>query len=256
MKIIDKVEKVVELIHQSRSIVIFTGAGISTASGIPDFRSNNGLWSNYDPLKISHVKRVYEDPASLFSFYADRYHEFSTHHPNEAHKILAKWQQVSLIHKIVTQNIDNYHQQAGAQDAIELHGNMQVRCQHCNRLLPASRFSKEYGRCEQPSLEIDEICNGILRPNVVLFGEELPEQTFNQALQAHIEADLCIIIGSSCSVYPANSLPKQTVLRNNGKIVIINKGTTDLDYLASVKISEWEAVHTLQEIDQRLKENV
>ncbi|QDH19546.1 SIR2 family NAD-dependent protein deacylase [Saccharibacillus brassicae] len=253
MQTIKKIEKVVELIQHSRSTVIFTGAGVSTASGIPDFRSSDGLWHNHDPLKVSHVKLVYEDPKSLFSFYADRYREFITHEPNGAHRILAKWQQDGLINKVVTQNIDDYHQQAGSKNVIELHGNMEVRCQHCNRLLPASRFLKGYGRCQQPSLEIDEMCNGILRPNVVLFGEELPQKTFKQASKAHMEAELCIIIGSSCSIYPANLLPRQTVSSNNGKIVIINKGETELDHLASVKISEWEALLSLQEIDRSLQ---
>lgn len=244
-----KTARIADLILNSKSTVVFTGAGISTESGIPDFRSKDGLWDGKDPMEISHVKRVYEKPEELFGFYSDRYQEFQAARPNQSHYILASWQEQGLIGKIVTQNIDGYHQRAGSTNVAELHGNMNLKCAHCGGTYDSTRYLEAYGRCIHPDVvEQTEVCDGIIRPNVTLFGEDLPVVPFHQAVQAHANAELCIIIGSSCEVYPANSLPQHTI-SNGGIVVIINKGGTALDRFATYKVDEWGAAVTLKEID-------
>lgn len=254
-----KARHIADLIRESNSTVVFTGAGISTESGIPDFRSKGGLWDGKDPYEVSNVRLVQKDPNFLFGFYAQRYKEFKDAKPNKAHHVLARWEEEGIIDGIVTQNIDGYHRLAGSQNVVELHGDMRVRCDHCGALYDPSiyeQYTEDHIQlCTRKDVYGDEKqCRGCLRPNVVLFEEMLSDTAMNRAYHLHNNADLCIIIGSSCAVHPANILPQNTIYRNAGKIVIINKGETDLDYLASYKINEWGCSLVLETIDKILEE--
>jgi NAD-dependent deacetylase len=244
-----------DLMKKSRSTVVFTGAGMSTESGLPDFRSNGGLWDGKDPMKVSHVDMLTKDFGTIADFYRQRIQDAQDHAPNRGHQILAEWQQQGSIHHIATQNIDQYHTRAGNYNVSELHGNLSTRCSFCN---------KEYGGqfyldnpdnkaliCQE-SMHGD-ICGGSIRPNVVMFGEALPDEPWQKAKRAFKKADLCLILGSSCSVYPANQLPYETIHRG-GEIAIINIGDTELDYQASYKISEWNITRSLEQINKFLRD--
>jgi NAD-dependent deacetylase len=260
-----KAQQIAQLIMDSHKTVVFTGAGVSTESGIPDFRSSGGLWDGKDPSKISHANMIDSAPGQLARFYADRIREFQSHKPNKAHHILEKWEGEGRVYSITTQNIDGYHKQAGSKRVHELHGNVEyLYCSHClthYHTLVYTEPDEEHGYsclCSDENIsssqtgEVEtETCGGFIRPNVTLFGEMLPDAPYHKALSDHATADLCIILGSSCSVHPANSLPQHTVT-NGGKIVIVNKGETDLDYLATFKIDDWGIGNALQVIDQMM----
>jgi NAD-dependent deacetylase len=254
------VKHIADLIRQSRKTIVFTGAGMSTESGLPDFRSGGGLWEGKDPMVVAHANTLRDNPHIIARFYRDRIREYGKHLPNRGHQILAEWETQGKIWGIATQNIDGYHSQAGNKNVCELHGNMELYCPLCSAdYLPStyldSKKDEEFWHCQNHEANDYSLglCKGIIRPNVTLFGEDLPQKPYRRALQHHVEAQLCIILGSSCSVYPANSLPQQTIA-TGGEVVIINKGATDLDHLASYKISELSITQALEAINKLLVE--
>lgn len=234
---------VFELIKQSKKIVVFTGAGMSTESGLPDFRSSGGLWDGKDPMEISHVKMLKQDPKAIIDFYRQRATEALAHKPNRGHQILAEWDTQGIISSIVTQNIDGYHQRAGAHNVIELHGNLNFRSWLGNEEYTSEQFlamtEDDYWKTTYDGNE------DIIRPNVVLFGEDLPQLEWRRALQRHAEADLCLVLGSSLAVYPANSLTEHTVALG-GKLVIVTKSETPMDKLSVAKIDKMTITEFLE----------
>lgn len=213
------IEKVAKWLKQSKKTVVLTGAGMSTESGIPDFRSANGWWTKTDPQKVASVTALNEDYHLFHEFYTLRLEKLKDCKPHEGHYILANWEEKGIIHSIATQNVDGFHIQAGNKNVDELHGSIHTyRCNDCHE--PSTKeafFHKE--RCK--------ICNGKLRPNVVLFGEMLPEKEWMNALTNIREADLVIVIGTSLEVYPVNQLPSMTI----GKTVYINLNSANkVDY--------------------------
>jgi len=218
--------KVAELIASSSYAIAFTGAGISTASGIPDFRGPQGIWKKYSP-DLASIEYLEKDPKGFWEFYSMRMRGLFNAEPNKAHYALAELEKMGLIKAVITQNIDGLHQKAGSKNVIEIHGTMQRSyCSSCYRSYPSSEVLSKIDKGELPP-KCD--CGGIIRPDVVLFGE--PVKDFEYAREIAFEADLIFSIGSSLTVYPANLIP-EIVKHHNGKLIIVNMEETPLDNIA------------------------
>ena len=199
-----------EELKKSNYTVVMTGAGMSTESGLSDFRSRDGIWKEYDPMKVATVTALENDYDNFHSFYSMRSEARIQRKPHKGHQILAEWEERGLISSIITQNVDNFHQQAGSRNVFELHGSIdRFRCKDCGEPSGMESFLRK---------EPCPACGGKLRPGIVLFGEPLPERELYGALEEVKKADLVIIIGTSLTVYPAASIHSNT----DGKIVYIN----------------------------------
>lgn len=228
-------------LRKSNHTVVFTGAGMSTESGLPDFRSaNQGLWQQKDPSQVASVQALNNNVEEFIDFYRKRVLGVKEYEPHRGHRILAEWEKQGRIHSIITQNVDGFHQQAGSQKVAELHGTLQkVHCQTCGISYSSEEFLDGSYRCS---------CGGILRPSVVLFGEMLPEQPFEMAFDEASRADLFIVLGSSLSVTPANQFP--LIAKENGaKLVIANQEATPLDGYADLVINNRQIGDVLAEWD-------
>lgn len=227
-------------IKESSCTVLLTGAGMSTESGIPDFRSQNGLWKNHDPAYVSSTEALEKHYELFNEFYTLRLQDIERFDPHEGYEILAKWEQQTYIHGTATQNVDGFHKRSGASNVFELHGSLdEIYCHDCRKLYSHQDF-KEARSCE---------CGGPLRPGIVLFGEMLPQQTWQDALSLIEKADLIIVIGTSLQVYPVNQLPTMT----KGKTVLINREPTSLDHLFSMEIHAG-ARETLIALDEMIND--
>jgi NAD-dependent deacetylase len=234
----------VDLLEKSNYIVVYTGAGMSTESGLPDFRSaNTGLWEKVDPTKIASTEALNRDVEKFFQFYRERVLGVKDCKPHKGHDILAKWEKDGLIQSIITQNVDGFHSEAGSKNVMELHGTLQkVHCETCKKEYGNEMYESESFYCE---------CGGKLRPSIVLFGEGLPEETFMRAVQESENADLFIVLGSSLTVTPANQFP--LIAKENGaKLLIVNMDPTHFDELADVVINDKRIGEVLSEIDRHL----
>ena len=230
-----------EWIKKSNYTVVFTGAGMSTESGIPDFRSsNNGLWTKKDPSMLASTKALNENVDEFITFYRHRVLGVNEYRPHRGHEILAKWEKQDTIQAIITQNVDGFHQLAGSKRVAELHGTLQkLHCQKCKLEYSSEEYIKKEYYCQ---------CGGILRPSIVLFGESLPEQAFYFALEEAEKAELFIVLGSSLTVTPANQFP--LIAKENGaKLVIVNMERTDFDGYADQVINGIKIGNLLQELD-------
>jgi NAD-dependent deacetylase len=184
---------------ESKYTVVLTGAGMSTESGIPDFRSAGGWWRNIDPATVASTQALSNQYELFREFYTMRINTLEGCKPHEGHKILAELEKRGLIHCIATQNVDRFHQEAGSGNVYELHGNIRtVRCEDCTTEAALKDFTDG-----KPCFR----CGGKLRPNVVLFGESLPCDALDNTVHAISKADLVIVIGTSLQVYPVNQLP-------------------------------------------------
>lgn len=201
----------------SRVTVVLTGAGMSTESGVPDFRSQSGWWRNIDPTTVATVEALEENYTLFHEFYSMRIRALEGLHLNVGHRILADLERMELVHTIATQNVDGFHQLAGSQNVSELHGSIRsCRCYDCGEGAVTEDFLQGQACIH---------CGGPLRPNVVLFDEMLPQDAWQKAVEAIVDAELVIVIGSSLNVYPANQLPVMT----KGKTVAINLEPTAMD---------------------------
>ncbi|HNQ65066.1 MAG TPA: NAD-dependent deacylase [Smithella sp.] len=250
----EKINLVAAMIAASKKTVIFTGAGISTESGIPDFRGPDGLWTKVDPedFTIDRYLRSGETRKKVW-YYLVEGGLMTTSQPNRAHLAIAELERMNKLSSIITQNIDNLHQRAGndPKKVHELHGNMQwLVCLDC-----AERYDLEMMRQKHPSPDhfpICEKCAGLLKPGVVFFGEMLPPDTLRMAEQESEKCDLFMVIGSSLVVYPAAYMPLYAK-QSGAKIVIVNMGQTGQNDIADVFINA-PAGDTLSRIVARLKE--
>ncbi|PSP99166.1 NAD-dependent protein deacetylase [Halobacteriales archaeon QS_5_70_17] len=214
-------------IRDADSAVAMTGAGVSTPSGIPDFRGPNGLWKEYDPGDF-HISRFESDPAGFWadrlSMVEDLYGEGVE--PNAAHETLADLEREGHLDAVITQNVDGLHQAAGSESVVELHGNGQrVVCRGCDARADAERARRRARDGECPPA--CESCGGVLKPDVVLFGEQLPEDALYRAHALAQGADTFLVVGSSLSVEPAASLPEQAA-RRGATLVVANLERTPL----------------------------
>lgn len=236
-------EGVVELakwLRESKYTTIFTGAGMSTESppidpnstesGLPDFRSSGGLWTNNRRFEeLASVEALRREYPQFVGFYRWRIEQLRQYQPHVGHRIIAGWQREGRVKALVTQNVDGFHSLAGSPDVIELHGTLRkIRCQGCGREDAAESFLTEAGiTCAT--------CGGRMRPAVVLFGEALPEGALEAAASASEKADLFIVLGSSLLVSPANWFP-QMAKQAGARLVIINRDPTPLDHLADLRL--------------------
>ena len=227
----NKVETLKQWISESSSIVFFGGAGVSTESGIPDFRSVDGLYSqhfDYPPETIISHSFYLRDPSYFFRFYREKMLPLGFE-PNITHKKLAQWEQEGKLSAVVTQNIDGLHQKAGSKTVYELHGSvLRNYCTKCRKFYPAEfiRDSADIPRCD---------CGGIVKPDVVLYEEGLDQDTIEKSVMAIRAADLLIVAGTSLTVYPAAGLIQY--YRGN-RLVLINRDATPFDDEADLVLHE------------------
>lgn len=222
-----------DLIRSSHKGVVLTGAGISTASGIPDFRSTEGgLWTKYDPFEVASLSSFRYAPEKFFKWIQPMAHTLFTAQPNAAHIGLARLQQAGYIQTLITQNIDALHQKAGSKNVLEVHGTWQtMTCIRCYAQYASEPFMP-------PFLERGEVphcpqCNGILKPDLVLFGEQLPVRIWLKAQKASKECDLMIVAGSSLEVLPVAGLPMRAV-EHGAHLILINHTPTYIDVRADL----------------------
>lgn len=226
----DKIQTLRELIKNSNNIVFFGGAGVSTESGIPDFRGKDGLYNmkyKYPPEEILSHDFFVEQTEEFYKFYRDKLNSLNIQ-PNITHYALGKLEEVGKLNCVITQNIDGLHQKAGSKNVIELHGSiLRNYCSKCREFYGAERVfnSHDIPICK---------CGGIIKPDVVLYCEPLNKTSINQAVDAIEQCDLLIVGGTSLTVYPAANY----IMNFRGdNLVIINKDATDYDYRANLVIN-------------------
>lgn len=228
------IQQAVELIQHADNVVAMTGAGISTPSGIPDFRSpNSGLWDQVDPMAVASIFAFRQSPQHFYDWIRPLSNLLLEAKPNPAHYALANLERAGKISAIITQNIDDLHNKAGSQTVYELHGHLrQVTCIRCYEIQDSTGvFDKFIKNGRVPRHH----CGGVLKPNVILFGEQLPVQEFISAQMAIQEADLVLVVGSSLEVAPASDLA-ELALENGARVIIINYQPTYLDRRADLVI--------------------
>jgi NAD-dependent deacetylase len=227
--------QVADLLRRSECAVVLTGAGVSVPSGIPDFRSpGTGLWENVDPMEVAHIDAWRRDPDRFWSFYGQRFASLVDKQPNDAHLALAELERRGLVRAVITQNIDRLHRLAGTERLIEVHGSIdQSVCMECGGKVPIDRVVRLLAAGDgAPECEA---CAVPLKPDVVLFGELLPERPLAEAQALAMDADLMICVGSSLEVYPVAGLPAMTH-GAGGRIVLITQGPTPYDGDAEAKL--------------------
>ncbi len=228
-------ERLAQLLRNAQRAVVLTGAGISVPSGIPDFRSpRTGLWENVDPMEVAHIDAWRRDPDRFWRFYGDRFASLVDKRPNEAHRALAELERRGLIRAVVTQNIDRLHRVAGTERLIEVHGSIEWSvCLDCGGRVSLDRVVEQL-RAEDGAPECT-VCVTPLKPDVVLFGELLPERALSEAQALALDADLMVCVGSSLEVYPVAGLPALT-RGAGGKLALVTQGPTPYDDDADVKL--------------------
>ena len=228
----EKIENIVDLLKSSGRTFALTGAGVSTESGIPDYRSpGTGLWTKKDPAKVGSISALLENPAEFYNNTIERWMMYSEAVPNNAHIALAQLERRGLLAGLITQNIDGLHVKAGSKNVYEVHGHLRTcRCFDCKKSYSMPYLAEQYRNGVNPPR--CEVCNGILRPDVVLFGDDMGESYF-RAFNDINGCELLIVAGSSLQVYPVASLPAYAE-----KLVIINIQETPYDRHAEVVLHE------------------
>jgi NAD-dependent deacetylase len=221
------------LLRESSFTVALTGAGISVPSGIPDFRSpGTGIWTKVDPMEVANIDAFRSDPKRFWDFYRPRFQMLEGIRPNPAHEALVELESRGMLEAVVTQNIDRLHRAAGSQRVIEVHGTIETSsCMHCD----ASYRLEDVEELFVDGVAQCKLCSGPVKPDVVLFGEFLPEQAMGEATELASRAELMLCVGSSLEVYPVAGLPELT-MANGGKVAIVTQGSTPYDHQAAVKL--------------------
>lgn len=226
-------DRLIEELQEVERLVVLTGAGMSTESGLPDFRSPDGLWSRYRPEELASVDALLERPLLFYEFYRTRLEMLDRVKPNAGHRALAELEKQGRLQWIVTQNVDGLHTAAGSRNVAELHGSLrETRCHDCGRPHPVEVLKKPVNdiaslpRCR---------CGGLIRPAIVLFGELLPEKALYQAKTALENCEALLVIGTSLQVYPAASLP-QIALEQGARLWILNLTPTPYDGVAEIVV--------------------
>jgi NAD-dependent deacetylase len=224
------------LLSGSRRAVVLTGAGVSVPSGIPDFRSpGTGLWRKVDPMKVATIDAFRRDPDRFWRFYGDRFASLHDRRPNPAHAAIAELERRGLVRGVITQNVDRLHRAAGTRRLVEVHGSIEWSvCLRCGGRVGLERVLELLARGDgAPECEA---CLEPLKPDVVLFGELLPQRAMEEAFSLASEADLMLCVGSSLEVFPVASLPAAT-LEAGGRLALVTQGPTPYDGDAQVKLS-------------------
>jgi NAD-dependent deacetylase len=239
-------QRLAGLLREAGSVVALTGAGISVPSGIPDFRSpGTGLWANVDPMEVAHIDAWRDDPERFWHFYGNRFQTLRGKEPNGAHRVLVELERRGILDAIITQNIDGLHRHAGTERLIEVHGTIDTSsCLACGARYPLEDVRE---RLEHSPISVPECdCEQPLKPDVVLFGEFLPEGALELAYELAAGADVLLCVGSSLEVHPIAQLPGVT-RSNGGEVAVVTAGPTPWDARAVVKldgdvVEELEAV--------------
>ena len=239
-----------DLLRQSRNTVVLTGAGISTPSGIPDFRSSkNGLWSKVDPMEVASLETFRTRPEKFFAWIKPLAKQIQDANPNDAHIALSQLEQEGFIRCIITQNIDRLHHAAGSKIVHEIHGTVAtMTCVSCYQTQQSEQYMKSY--IIDGDIPQCPICGELLKPDVILFGEQLPVATWQASESAANECDVIIVVGSSLEVMPVAGLP-MLALNTGAKLIILNQSPTYLDERAEVVLNE-DVATTLPRIADEL----
>ena len=233
------------LLAEAESAVALTGAGISVPSGIPDFRTpGSGIWEKVDPMEVATIQAFRRDPARFWSFYRPRFEALGDKLPNPAHKALVELEDRGLLEAVITQNVDRLHRKAGTRRLIEVHGSIDSSsCVECGSSWPLEEVG---GLFDEDGVASCPTCLGYVKPDVVLFGELLPEAAMEEAQALAARADLLLCVGSSLEVFPVAGLPELT-LAGGGKLAIVTKGATPYDREAAVRM-DGDVVEDLQSV--------
>lgn len=226
-----------DLFRQSKHAVVLTGAGLSTPSGIPDFRSTgSGLWASDEPMEVASLSTFRTKPERFFQWFRPLANQIYNAKPNPAHTALARLEGAGRISSIITQNIDVLHQKAGSQNVIEMHGTMKsMTCTQCYQREDAAPYIAPF--VEKGEMPHCPKCGNLLKPDVILFGEQLPQAAWFKAQQEARKCDLMLVAGSSLEVLPVASLPMQALDRG-AHLIIINNTETYLNVRSDVIIAE------------------
>jgi NAD-dependent deacetylase len=223
-------EHLARLIVELQPCVVLTGAGISTESGIPDFRSAGGIWAQYDPMEYATIDAFRRDPERVWEFYARRLGVLGDVEPNPGHHAVAELERAGLVEAVITQNVDRLHERAGSRSVIEVHGSLRTSsCLACRHSEPFDRVLEllPVPRCER--------CGAVLKPDVIMFGELLPEQAIGRASELARGARLLLVVGSTLEVWPVSGLPEEA-LAHGAALAIVNRGPTAYDARANLKL--------------------
>ncbi len=234
-----------DIIINSRLTIALTGAGISVESGIPDFRSPGGLWSKYDPFEYASITVFRTNPEKVWEMAQEMTELVDGAKPNSAHMGMADLEKMGYLHHIITQNVDNLHQEAGSENVIEYHGNTStLTCLRCGkRFKSIDKKDESPPRCR---------CGYILKPDAVFFGEAIPKDALNKSFRLASEAQALMVVGTSALVSPANTIP--SVAKQNGaKIIEINKETTHLTGTITDVFLQGEAGNILSLLVEEVK---
>ena len=257
----ERIEAAAELLARSQHAVALTGAGHSTPSGVPDFRSpGSGLWESVDPMEVASIYGFQRNPQAFYDWIRPLAKQMMEAHPNAAHLALAELERMGTIKAVITQNIDELHHRAGSRRVLELHGSVrQATCTQCRRKVSSREIWPAFvagGEVPLPSgrdgVPNCPSCGGLLKPDVVLFGELLPVGTL---LEAQQEADVCdvmLVAGSSLEVYPAAGLPMRAT-QHGAQVIVVNYEPTHMDEHSAVVLHEDVAI-TLPMIAAKVKE--
>jgi len=225
--------KLADLIRTRQPCVVLTGAGVSTESGIPDFRSPTGMWADVDPLEYASLEAFRSNPLKVWTFYKPRVAMLTEAEPNAAHVALAELERLGFVQAVVTQNIDLLHERAGSKDVVEVHGSIRAAtCPGCGERYPLAEVLELLADADAPACPS---CGGILKPDVVFFGELLPPAAIDRAYDLARGAGLLLVVGSTLEVFPVAGLPLET-LRAGGELAIVNRGPTAFDNKASLRV--------------------
>jgi NAD-dependent deacetylase len=223
-------ERLAALILERQPCVVLTGAGVSTESGIPDFRSPAGIWRHYDPMEYATIEAFRRDPAKVWDFYSKRLGVLRGAEPNAAHLALAELERRGLVEAVITQNVDRLHERAGSRQVIEVHGSLRTAsCPECGHREGFERV------LELLPVPLCDRCGAVLKPDVVMFGELMPEAELERASDLVRHAGLLLVVGSSLEVYPVAGLPDEA-LAAGARLAIVNRGSTPYDGHADLRI--------------------
>ena len=244
------IEDAAELLRKAKRIVVLTGAGISSPSGIPDFRSEgSGLWSRDEPMEVASLTAFRTSPERFFNWFRPLAGQIFNANPNAAHQALAELENAGRALTVVTQNIDGLHQRAGSLQVVEMHGTLRtLSCTECFKQFESGSFLQQY--------ILDGIipkclsCNGILKPDVILFGEQLPQLAWLEAQRAVRQCDLMLVAGSSLEVLPVAGLPMQALDRG-AYLIVINHTPTYVNVRADVVLTD-DVASIIPEIAKRV----
>lgn len=238
------------LLEQSRHAVALTGAGISTASGIPDFRSpNSGLWRHVDPMQVASLYAFRQRPQDFYDWIYPLATTTLSAEPNAAHLALAEMEERGWLHAIITQNIDMLHSRARSRNVIEIHGHLrEMTCLDCFDIVPSDTVWRDFLQSgETPHCP----CGGVYKPNVILFGEQLPVRALSQSKRESRDCDVMLVVGSSLETAPAGDLPI-LAHETGARLIIVNLEPTFADDIADVVIHD-DVVNVLPRLAERLR---